>query len=72
VARSADLAGAILIADADAPMRDELAALFERAGFCTAHAANGHETLELLRAGPPAAAILEPTLAGATRSGLRS
>jgi DNA-binding NarL/FixJ family response regulator len=66
VARSPDPAGAILIADGDAPMRDELAALFERAGFRTAQAVNGHEALELLGAGPPAAAILEPALAGVT------
>lgn len=66
MARSPDPAGAILIADGDAPMRDELAALFERAGFRTAQAADGHEALEFLGAGPPAAAILEPALAGVT------
>jgi DNA-binding NarL/FixJ family response regulator len=64
VATSADLAGAILIADGDAPMRDELAGVFERAGFRTAQATDGHEALELLRTGPLAAAILEPSLAG--------
>ncbi len=66
MARSPDPAGAILIADGDAPTRDELAALFERAGFRTAQAVDGHEALELLGAGPPAAAILEPALAGVT------
>lgn len=64
MATSADPAGAILIADGDAPMRDELAAVFERAGFRTAQAANGHDALELVRAGPPVAAILEPSLVG--------
>lgn len=63
MATSADPAGAILIADGDAPMRDELAALFERAGFRTTQASNGLEALELLRAGRPAAAILDPALA---------
>lgn len=64
MATSADPAGAILIADGDASMRDELAAVFERAGFRTAQAANGHDALELVRAGPPVAAILEPSLVG--------
>jgi DNA-binding NarL/FixJ family response regulator len=66
VATSADPAGAILIADGDAPMRDELAELFERAGFGTAHASNGHEALELVRDERPAAVILDPGLAGIT------
>ena len=66
MATSADPAGAILIADGDAPMRDELAALFERAGFRTTQASNGHEALELLRVERPAAAILDPALAGVT------
>jgi len=66
VATSADRAGAILIADGDASMRNELAALFEGAGFRTAHASNGHEALDILRAGRPAAAILEPALTGVT------
>jgi DNA-binding NarL/FixJ family response regulator len=64
VATSADPAGAILIADGDAPMREELAEVFERAGFRTALAANGHEAFELVHAGPPVAAILEPSLVG--------
>ena len=46
---SADPAGAILIADGDAPMPNELAKVFQRAGFCTVHAANGQEALELVR-----------------------
>jgi DNA-binding NarL/FixJ family response regulator len=66
VATSADPAGAILIADGDAPMRDELAVLLERAGFRTIQASDGHEALEFLRAGRPAGAILEPALAGVT------
>jgi DNA-binding NarL/FixJ family response regulator len=64
VATSGDPAGAILIADGDGSTRDELAEGFERAGFRTARASDGHEALQLLRAGPPAAAILEPSLAG--------
>jgi hypothetical protein len=35
MARSRDTAGAILIADGDAPIRDEIAAVFEGAGFRT-------------------------------------
>jgi DNA-binding NarL/FixJ family response regulator len=66
VATSADSAGAILIADPDAPTRKELAQVFERAGLRTAQAANGQEALELLRADRPAAAILDPALAGVT------
>jgi DNA-binding NarL/FixJ family response regulator len=66
VARSADPAGAILIADGDARMRDELAALFERVGFRTTRASNGYQALELIGAGQPAAAILEPALSGVT------
>lgn len=61
---SADPAGAILIADGDALTRDELAGRFERAGFRTARASDGHEAFALLGAGPLVAAILEPSLAG--------
>jgi DNA-binding NarL/FixJ family response regulator len=66
VATAADPAGAILIADGDASLRDELAQLFESMGFRTARASNGREALEVLRTTTPAAAILEPSLAGIT------
>jgi DNA-binding NarL/FixJ family response regulator len=61
---TSDLAGVILIADGDASAREELARVFERAGFRTAHATTGQEALDLLGSSPLAAAILEPSLEG--------
>jgi DNA-binding NarL/FixJ family response regulator len=66
VATAADPAGAILIADGDVSMREELALLFESMGFRTARASNGREALEVLQTTTPAAAILEPSLDGIT------
>lgn len=64
VATSAQPTSAILIADGDAAARKKLARVFERAGFATAQASTGQEALDLLQRAPPAAAILEPSLAG--------
>jgi DNA-binding NarL/FixJ family response regulator len=64
VATSAQPTGVILIADGDAAARKKLARVFERAGFGTAQASTGQEALDFVRSAPPAAAILEPSLAG--------
>jgi DNA-binding NarL/FixJ family response regulator len=64
VATSAQPTGVILIADGDAAARKKLARVFERAGFGTAQASTGQEALDFVRSSPPAAAILEPSLAG--------
>jgi DNA-binding NarL/FixJ family response regulator len=64
VATSAQPTGVILIADGDAAARKKLARVFERGGFGTAQASTGQEALDFVRSAPPAAAILEPSLAG--------
>jgi DNA-binding NarL/FixJ family response regulator len=64
VATSAEPTSVILIADGDAAARKKLARVFERAGFGTAQASTGQEALDFVRSAPPAAAILEPSLAG--------
>jgi DNA-binding NarL/FixJ family response regulator len=64
VATSAQPTGVILIADGDPAARKKLARVFERAGFGTAQASTGQEALDFVRSAPPAAAILEPSLAG--------
>jgi DNA-binding NarL/FixJ family response regulator len=63
VAASPQATNVILIADGDAAARKKVARVFERAGFPTAQASNGQEALDFLQRGPPAAAILEPSLA---------
>ena len=64
MATSAEPTGVILIADGDSAARKKLATVFERGGFRTAQASNGQEALDFVRSAPPAAAILEPSLAG--------
>jgi DNA-binding NarL/FixJ family response regulator len=64
VATSAQPASVILIADGDAAARKKLAVEFGRAGFATVQAATGQEALDLVQRAQPAAAILEPSLAG--------
>lgn len=64
VATSLQATSVILIADGDAAARKNLVRTFERAGFATAQASTGREALDLLQGAPPAAAILEPSLAG--------
>jgi DNA-binding NarL/FixJ family response regulator len=64
VATSAQPASVILIADGDAAARKKLAREFGRAGFATVQASTGQEALDLAQRAPPAAAILEPSLAG--------
>ena len=61
---TSDFAGVVLIADGDDSAREELAQVFERAGFRTVHASTGDEALELVSDSRPAAAILEPSLEG--------
>jgi DNA-binding NarL/FixJ family response regulator len=63
VAGSPQATSVILIADGDAAARKKVARVFERAGFATAQASTGQEALDLLQGDPPAAAILEPSLA---------
>jgi DNA-binding NarL/FixJ family response regulator len=64
VATSPQATSVILIADGDAAARIKVARVFERAGFSTAQASSGQEALDFLQRDPPAAAILEPSLAG--------
>ena len=64
MATSAQPTSVILIADGDAAARKKLALEFDRAGFATVQAATGNEALDLVLRAQPAAAILEPSLAG--------
>ncbi len=64
MATSPQPTSAILIADGDAATRKKVARVFESAGFATAQASTGQEALDFLQSDPPAAAILEPSLAG--------
>ena len=64
MATSPQPTSAILIADRDAATWKKVARVFESAGFATAQASTGQEALDFLQSDPPAAAILEPSLAG--------
>ena len=56
------ICGSVLIADADADVRDAVGASLERAGYTTVRAATGTEALRLASASPPAVAVLDTHL----------